>query len=574
MVVTAALTLAATLDVTLAVQAWREREAVLEEGRQSTRTLATALEQHASETFSSMNKVLSGVAEVIAARGASFRAADPEVRALLQRRLAYVRHVSSLFVVDAAGASLAGTYQRETVEVDLSDRPYFRAQADGTSGGLFVDGPYKSRITGNWLMVASRRLQEADGRFAGIVAASVSPETLASFYARADLGHGGAILLLTRDGTIAARHPDHARHIGASLADWRGFTRWRDARSGTGEDVSPVDGVLRLYSFQASTEHPLIVAVSLDKMALLERWRWNAAVQVMLGLIGTLAIAAAAFVIYRQLCRRLEAMQALEDSTAELSRALAAANAANETKLQFLANMSHELRTPLNAIIGFSDVMRTEVMGPLGSAHYRAYAADIHRSGEHLLSLINDILDVSRIEQGRFALREEACDLQDLIGDCLVQVEGRARDAGVVVERRIACDLPQLHADGKALRQIVLNLLSNAIKFTPRDGRVWIAISRTAAGEIAIEVGDTGIGIAAIDVARVFEPFQQVESAHTRKHDGVGLGLPLVKSLAEAHGARVDVDSAPGRGTVITVTFPAARTLQDPPTAPARPVTA
>jgi PAS domain S-box-containing protein len=238
-------------------------------------------------------------------------------------------------------------------------------------------------------------------------------------------------------------------------------------------------------------------------------------------------------------------------------------DAANRAKSEFLTNMSHELRTPLNAIIGFSEVLRDGLFGPLGSARYSDYAEDIHASGVHLLNIINDILDLSKIDAGKMELHESNIAVTELIEAVLPIVHGRAQAGGLSLGVALSEDLPRLLADPRAVKQILINLLSNAIKFTERGGRVTISASLDR-GTIALSVADTGIGIAENDLPSALSTFGQVDGSLDRKHEGTGLGLPLVVSLAELHGAVFKLDSTPGAGTTATVIFPSRRTLRAP----------
>ena len=245
---------------------------------------------------------------------------------------------------------------------------------------------------------------------------------------------------------------------------------------------------------------------------------------------------------------------------AELHAAKDAAEAANRAKSEFLGTMSHELRTPLNAIIGFSEVINGELLGPVGVPVYKSYAGDVVASGRHLLTLINDILDFARAESGGLTLREDRIDLAELIEDALRALKARAETAGVRLSIDFGTAPASVIADEARLRQVVLNLVGNAIKFTAKGGRVDLRMLTGSGGEIRIEIRDNGIGMSAADLARAFEPFQQADGGHSRKHEGTGLGLAICDRLMRLHGGRVLLTSELGRGTVATVVIPRERT--------------
>jgi two-component system cell cycle sensor histidine kinase PleC len=234
------------------------------------------------------------------------------------------------------------------------------------------------------------------------------------------------------------------------------------------------------------------------------------------------------------------------------------AEEANQAKSKFLANMSHELRTPLNAIIGFSEIMESSMFGPLGSDKYGEYCRDIHQSGQYLLEVINDILDMSKIEAGRIRLDAEQIELEPFLNDAMRVVSGRANDKRLKLTARLGRGI-RLTADHRLLKQIALNLLSNAVKFTPEGGRVTIR-ARATSGWVSISIADTGIGIPEEALARLGRPFEQVESQLTKSHQGSGLGLAIAKSLTELHHGAMRIRSTPGIGTMVLLRLPISRT--------------
>jgi two-component system cell cycle sensor histidine kinase PleC len=255
----------------------------------------------------------------------------------------------------------------------------------------------------------------------------------------------------------------------------------------------------------------------------------------------------------------------LEQSKAVSDEARRRAETANLAKSQFLANMSHELRTPLNAILGFSEMMSGEILGPLEHPTYKSYCEDINRSGQHLLNLINQILDLSRIEAGRYELMEEPVSLGFVMDDCRRLLKLRAESKGLNVIEDFAENMPPLWAEQRALRQICLNLLSNAIKFTPASGAITLTVGVNRRGEQFLSVKDTGPGIPDSEIPRVMSSFGQGSLAQQTGEGGSGLGLPIVKGLVDLHGGKFELKSRLRQGTEIVVTFPLHRIMQVPP---------
>ncbi|MBN9594495.1 MAG: sensor histidine kinase [Afipia sp.] len=269
----------------------------------------------------------------------------------------------------------------------------------------------------------------------------------------------------------------------------------------------------------------------------------------------------------------------LEQAKAISDEARHRAESANVSKSRFLAQMSHELRTPLNAILGFSEVMKSEIFGPHAVEVYKDYSSDIHNSGVHLLNLINEILDLSRIEAGRYELNEEPISLVHIVADCHHLLKLRASSRGITIHEVFEQDMPKLWGDERATRQVVLNLLSNSIKFTPPGGEIWLKVGWTASGGQYLSVKDTGSGIAEDEIPVVLASFGQGSNSIKSAEQGAGLGLPIAKSLIDMHGGTFTLKSTLRVGTEVIVTYPPERVMtalapmrdDSPPLQPDRP---
>jgi PAS domain S-box-containing protein len=245
----------------------------------------------------------------------------------------------------------------------------------------------------------------------------------------------------------------------------------------------------------------------------------------------------------------------------ELTAARREAETANAHKSEFLAKISHEIRTPLNAIIGFSEIMIEQRFGPVENDRYRAYLNDIHVSGTHLMSLINDLLDLSKIEAGKVELSFEAVAVNAVIQECVAMMQPLANRERIIIRTSLSTDLPSVVADLRSFRQILLNLLSNAIKFTRAGGQVIVSTLLENTGEVIVRIRDTGIGMSAKEIETAMKPFEQVTTAQGDRDKGTGLGLPLTKAMVEANRAAFAIESAPNQGTLVRITFPTTRVL-------------
>jgi signal transduction histidine kinase len=244
-----------------------------------------------------------------------------------------------------------------------------------------------------------------------------------------------------------------------------------------------------------------------------------------------------------------------------LFRAKQEAEEANQAKSEFLASMSHDLRTPLNAIMGFSDMMRQKAFGPLGNEHYEEYVEDIHNSGSLLVSLINDILDLSKIEAGKYELSDEPVSISAIVDVCIRQLTALASISNLTMSSDVPSDLPHIYGDERATIQVLSNLISNAIKFTPDGGMFAVRAYLNDSQGISITVKDTGIGMSPDGIIKALKPFEQADGTHSRRHEGTGLGLHLCTNLMKLFGGSLLIESEPGQGTTVTIHFPPERTI-------------
>jgi signal transduction histidine kinase len=265
------------------------------------------------------------------------------------------------------------------------------------------------------------------------------------------------------------------------------------------------------------------------------------------------------FLFYEGTVEDITRQRESEDAT---RHALVETQEAARAKAAFLAAMSHELKTPLNAILGFSDLIQQELFGPINEPRYRSYISDIHMNGQHLLSKINDILDLSRIEGRLLDIEDRAVSVRESVVTACEMVRASRGDAAPI-EIHIQADMPLLKADPRRLQQVLAHLLSNAAKFTPREGRIEVRTLQSTEGGITIKITDTGIGMDPSRIGHALEPFKQLDSRLARRFEGVGLGLPLANALVQLHQGRLSIQSVPGAGTTVTVDFPPERTVEE-----------
>jgi signal transduction histidine kinase len=477
-----------------------------------------------------------------------------DVRQKLHRLLKFYPQVDDGFILDRDGNTLFSSSGFPFPGSGFAEGEAFRSLAT-TDPPLYVGAgaPAGSKSDQEVFLLALRR-NMPDDAFTGMIGLLVSTADFRALFDRLAARRPATILLFRNDGAVLSRLPeDKERRLPATAPL---LTHLHQAS--TGLFTTEESGGSTLYAYHSLGQYPLVVAYGISDASVADSWRPSFLVILAIAVAATIGLLTSSLAVLqgqrevRQRESRLEAeIQRRREAEAETRRSLEEALRANTAKSGFLAMMSHELRTPLNAIIGFSEMMTGELFGPLGSERYKSYVADIAQSGTHLLKVINDILDLSRIDLGRLKPDVGLTDIGGVLEQAVRMVTPIAAKAGVAIVPDLATDLPGVPADARLLKQALLNVLSNAIKFTPQGGSIHVLASHQADRPVVVEIRDTGIGMTQEQIQLALEPFVQVDNSLHRKYEGAGLGLPLAKAFIEVQGGRFEVESKPGRGTAV-----------------------
>ena len=533
---------------------YQEYRTVLANGEARANALSLIASTHIHQTISAIEVSMQSLDGDMSAPGINPGLTPEEMQRTMARINGIVPALQGIGIVDRDGNLVANVESGHPKPLNLSDRPFYQFHRNNAAGDLLIGHPIISRPQGVLGIPVSQRIDDiADAggdTFAGAIAGRISPKYLVSFFEA--LGADAASLRLA-DGTILARFPE-IDLINAAPAPFAA-DRTTDISPTFTESDSKIDGVRRLTSLRRVGAMSLYVTVGLDRDALFAEWRGKRDVGMALTTLICLLMVGGAYFTRK---RAADAV-AMTEMAAHVRAEAAARHQADEvsrSKSEFLSHMSHELRTPLNAILGFSEVIKDQSFGPVGQPKYAEYADDIHYSASHLLSVINNILDLSKVESGRWQINDDEVRLEDLI-DALIRLSAeRARRESVIIAVRGAPSNCIIRGDRRTLLQIMLNVTINAIKFSGSNHAVDVTAERLADGGLEIAITDYGDGMSPEDIDQAMRPYETPASHVSRAKQDTGLGLPLAAAFAEMHGGKLTLHSAPGRGTTARLRLP------------------
>jgi signal transduction histidine kinase len=547
----------ATIWLIFAFHAAQERSRIFDLAGRELLGAQNVLRAHARRTYESTRTMLAIIDHWLAANTAD-RPGGPrplsELEALVATLQAPNEEPLAIRLIDSKGMMFRlGPRDAGNPGIDFSDRPYIQALRDAAPGTMEI-GPTVRRGPVSYVMPIAMRPRPNAFDVATVMAAD-SVENFSRAYKDLLVTAPATLGIIQNDGTVLFTWPVNDAIAGRVVPGFSDQLAGIAAGEHALIELPSINGSgnTTLTGYAAPSKAPIVVFASFERRALDRIWLRDIATGLLLCLAMSVAVALFAVTVGRMMRRDAVKTLALQD-------ALIQARNADRAKKNFLAGMSHELRTPLNAIIGFSDLMRAETFGPLGAPHYKSYSADISEAGRHLLTIIHDILDTARIEQGAIELGTTPIKIDNTVAQTLAMLQPVAAAKSIIVTSDVAPGLPLVRMSKVHLQQVLYNLLGNAIKFSAAGAPVHVRAKVIDDG-IEIRIDDRGIGIPRQRIGELFRPFSKIDDGYVRNAEGVGLGLANSKLIVEAYGGTILLESEFGRGTRVTFTLPAGRAL-------------
>jgi signal transduction histidine kinase len=556
---------AAALGAMVLWMALHSRQIVIADTYNSSSNLAFSVEQFVARTMETVDLALKVAVEEV---GAGAAITPQEIETLLAERVRESPALASMMVAGPDGHVRFSSVRLPPQSLNLANNDVFRSARNSASLQLGIADPFAPGHHGRHVIFVSQRFNRADGKFAGVAIATLDSDYLQRFFSTLHIGQHGTIALHRIDGTLLVSRPLRDDDIGKNFSAsplFQGMLPW--ASFGVFPQHYETDGLWRIMGYQRLEKFSMVVEVALSEDDALANWRRTTSIQAAVGVAVLIVFGFMAFALDRELRARMLAHRKLEETVGELSTARLAAEESSRVKGQFLANMSHELRTPLNAVIGYSELLLEDAENDGVNEQKITDLRRINRAGKHLLSLVSDVLDLSKIEAGKVDLSIRRFDLDTLIDDVVATSRPLIMRNGNELVVRRGSDLGSVMGDDTKLRQVILNLVSNAAKFT-EGGTVTLEATReraTAGDWICVSVSDTGVGISRDDLPKLFKNFSQVDAGAASRHGGAGLGLALSQKLCRVMGGEITVESDPGRGSRFTMRVPAVLAGEAPP---------
>jgi len=530
-----------------AAEVWAIRERSLEAARARATVAAIAASTYVGQVFGAVSLALQSLDVDARTPNLVLHGTREEMHAILRRAQAASPAMYGLAYVGADGRVAVNAAGVNPPRSDLSDRPFFIAHRGSADPSLLVGAPVVSRPDNRITMSVSKRVEEPDGSFAGMVAARLDPAHFSAFFSKLD---ADAVSLVDRSGNLYARFPA----VDLIAAPARPLPELAER---VGDFTFAIPSGDRLLGHAAAVPGTdLFVRAASSEKKMLGTWLRRSTSPVLGALVASFALLAAMRLLRRRADQLAELAAARDADAREANAQATRFRAVARNKSDFLAHMGHELRTPLNAIIGFADILKGDAMKLGLPARYREYAGDIAFSAEHLLEVINRVLDMSKLEAGKWKLELGRVDAAAILSTVAHLAAQRADKEGVTLDTVEPDPRVEFTGDAQVLVQLLLNLTINAIKFAGNDRRVRLACVRRADGHVEFRVADRGAGMSPADAERALRPFETARDAPASGRSDTGLGLPLARMFAELHEGTLELDTAPGRGTTVRVLLP------------------